>query len=143
MRSTHLRRFVARTLVDATQLAVPDGAALAAAFTKLCERLRSRLQPLFGAAAVAALFARALHLSAAEYPWVVDVVQEDGARCALDGLTTVNSDDVVQGLAALLAHDIALLSTFIGEDMVLPLVQQAWGTEVLPMETVKSEGEHE
>jgi hypothetical protein len=142
MSSPHLRPFVARVLVEATGTTTPDAAAFAAAFSKLCERLRSRLQPLFGTTAVAALFARALHLSALEYPWLVDVVQENGARCALDTVKTAPSSDIQQGLAALLAHDIALLSTFIGEDMVFPLVQQAWGTEALPRET-KSEGKHE
>jgi len=143
MSATHLRQFVARALVEATGVAAPDAAALAAAFSKLCERLRSRLQPLFGTVAVAALFARALHLAAVDHPWLVDVVQENGARCALDPVKTAPANDIEQGLAALLAHDIALLSMFIGEDMVFPLVQQAWGTEVLPREATKSEGKHE
>ena len=33
--------------------------------------------------------------------------------------------------AAVLADAIGLLSTFVGEDLVLPLVQQAWGTAML------------
>ena len=37
-------------------------------------------------------------------------------------------DRIADGLATVLAHDIALLSTFVGEDLVLPLVQEAWGT---------------
>ena len=40
-------------------------------------------------------------------------------------------DRLEEGLAAVLAHNIALLSAFVGEDLVLPLVQQAWGTAML------------
>ena len=36
-------------------------------------------------------------------------------------------DTLEEGLAAVLAHNIGLLSAFVGEDLVLPLVQQAWG----------------
>jgi hypothetical protein len=40
-----------------------------------------------------------------------------------------------------LAYDIGLLSTFIGEDIVLPLVQQAWSTVAAGKHTAKSEGD--
>ena len=33
---------------------------------------------------------------------------------------------LVEGLATVLAQNIGLLSTFVGEDLVLPLVQEAW-----------------
>ena len=39
-------------------------------------------------------------------------------------------DRLQEGLAAVLAHNIALLSAFVGEDLVLPLVQQAWSTAI-------------
>jgi hypothetical protein len=136
--SPELRRFVRRALVDATGVAAPDSAALATAFTALCDRLHRRLQPLFGTAAVETLFARALHLAASEFPWLVDVVAMNGAGCAVRQTPTVDSPE--DGLAAVLAHDIGLLSTLIGEDIVLPLVQQAWGT-VAPGETDQRDGE--
>ena len=40
-------------------------------------------------------------------------------------------DRLEEGLAAVLAHNIALLNAFVGEDLVLPLVQEAWGTAML------------
>jgi hypothetical protein len=124
--SPELRRFARRALVDDTGVAAPDPVALGTAFTTLSGRLRRRLQPLFGAAAVETLFARALHMAASEYSWLVDVVAENGAGCAVTQTATV--DGLEDGFAAVLAHDIGLLSVFIGEDIVLPLVQQAWAT---------------
>ena len=40
-------------------------------------------------------------------------------------------EHVAEGLAAVLAHDIELLSTFVGDDLVRPLVHQAWGIAML------------
>jgi hypothetical protein len=40
-------------------------------------------------------------------------------------------DRFAEGLATVLAHNIGLLSTFVGEDLVLPLVQEAWGIMML------------
>lgn len=129
--SPALRRFVRRALVAATGAATPTASELAAAFDLLCERLRARLYPLFGAAAISALFARAHHVATAEFTWLRDVVPNDGERCSIEGLQAVagelDSETLQEGLAAVLAHDLGLLSTFIGEDFVMPLVQEAWG----------------
>src|SRR5207249_9229678 len=54
--SPQLRRFVRRTLVEATGTKALARPQLATAFNTLCERLRERLRPLFGASAVTALF---------------------------------------------------------------------------------------
>ena len=96
------------------------------------ERLRQKLQSLFGTTAVNALFARALHVTAVEFPWLNESVGQDG--CSTDVIAAVREvpmDRLEEGLAAVLAHNIALLSAFVGEDLVLPLVQQAWGTAML------------
>jgi hypothetical protein len=130
-----LRRFVRRALVDATGTASPDRAQLASAFDMLCERLRRQLQPLFGATAVNALFVRALHVATVEFPWLRDLVRNEQNPCAADRIASVPEpgiETVEAGLAALLAHNIGLLSTFVGEDLVLPLVQQAWGVIDVP-----------
>jgi hypothetical protein len=125
-----LRRFVRRALVDATGAASPDPAQLASAFDLLCERLRRQLKPLFGAAAANALFVRAVHVAAAEFSWLREVLPSDTDPCASDRIASVEApaiETVEEGLAAVLAHNIGLLNTFLGEDLVLPLVQQAWG----------------
>jgi hypothetical protein len=143
--SPRVRRFVVHALVGATGEAAPDRAQLASAFDVLCERLRARLHPLFGPTAIAALFARALHVATAEFPWLSSAVPRDGERCSLEGLERVSADielaALAEGLAAVLAHDIGLLSAFIGEDFVMPLVQAAW--EMTSAGPAQIEGNHE
>jgi hypothetical protein len=133
--SPSLRRFVRRALVDTTGVAQPDRAQLAFAFETLCQRLRQRLQPLFGSAAVSALFVRSVHVAAAEYPWLGEIAARSKDSCSLEGIATLESlavDTLNDSLAAVLAHNIGLLSAFVGEDLVLPLVQQAWGVGGAP-----------
>src|SRR3954447_2429669 len=89
--SPHLRRFVRRSLVAATGAATPDRAQLASAFDMLCDRFRTRLHPVFGTAAIAALFARALQLATAEFRWLAELVRKDGERCSLEGLDALDS----------------------------------------------------
>ena len=135
-----LRRFARRALVDATGSASPDRAHLASAFDVLYQRLRQQLRPLFGATAVNALFVRAVHVAAAEFPWLPEILPSDKDPCASDRIASVaepEAETVKEGLAAVLAHNIGLLNTFVGEDLVLPLVQQAWGATDAP----RTEGE--
>jgi hypothetical protein len=143
--SPKLRRFVKHALAGATGGRTPDRAQLASSFDLLCERLRARLHPVFGPTAIAALFARALHVATPEFPWLADVVAKDGERCSLEGLQRVSAEielDAIQaGLAAVLAQEIGLLSAFIGEDFVMPLVQAAW--ETTSIEPARIEGDHE
>jgi hypothetical protein len=129
--SPKLRRFVIQALVAAAGEPAPDRARLAFAFDLLCERLLGRLHPLFGATAVAALFARALHLATAEFLWLSQAIPRDPQRCTLglEGVSEeIKPEALAEGLAAVLAHDIGLLSAFIGEDFVMPIVQAAWET---------------
>src|SRR4051812_19010491 len=111
-----LRRFVRHALVAATGVSDPSRAQLASAFDVLCEQLRVRLRPLFGATAISALFARALQLATGEFPWLTKVVPKGGERCSLEALALQNDAlppaSLVEGLAAVLAHDIGLLATF-------------------------------
>jgi hypothetical protein len=130
--SPQLRRFVRRTLTECAGSGALDQPGLAAHFNTLCERLRQRLQPLFGTSAVDALFARALHVATTEFPWLDDVVGKNGDGCSarVTTGTQVEMTSLQEGLAAVLAHNIGLLSTFVGDDLVLPIVQEAWGTEM-------------
>jgi hypothetical protein len=143
--SPRLRRFVIQALLGVTGETAADRRQLASPFDLLCDRLRGRLHPLFGSTAIAALFARALHVATAEFPWLADVVLKDGERCALEGLERlsgeIDRDTLAEGLAAVLAHDIGLLSAFIGEDFVMPLVQAAWETTSIGPAWI--EGDHE
>ena len=128
--SLGLRRLVNEALISTSGATNPDRTELTAAFSVLCDRLRQRLQPIFGTPATRALFTRALHVAAHEYPWLNDL-QLSPERCSLAGFDAphlqLDSHTLAAGLSAVLAHDIGLLIAFIGEDVVMPLVQDAWG----------------
>jgi hypothetical protein len=133
--SVPLRRLVR------TALAADGGSASAArlssTFNSLCERLHQRLRPIFGGTAVDALFARAVHLAATEFPWLTDAVGTSGSVCSADGLAAVRDVPLARledGLAAVLIHTIELLNVFVGEDLVLPIVEQAWSIPMLAAE---------
>lgn len=107
-----------------------------AAFNALCDQLAAPLERLFGATAVDALFARALHLASIEFPALNTVIAKNARRCAIDGPDTaassVNIQDLQTALAAVLAYHIELLSALVGEDLVMPLVMKAWGSTGTP-----------
>jgi len=130
-RAAQHRRYVRRVLVGVTGTASPDRAQLAEAFDTLCDRMRAQLYPLFGATATDALFARGLHLATSEFPWLAGVVPKTTQRCASEGLAALHPElppeQIGDGLTAVLAHTFGLLTAFIGLDMTLPLVEQAWG----------------
>jgi hypothetical protein len=131
--SSQLRAYVTRSLTKAAATATPDVAQIGAAFEQLCERLRSQLRPLFGSEAVSALFGRALHVAASDHPWIRDVITREAlCKCgdAVGALSGIDAERIRDGLVAVLAINIELLNTFIGEDLVLPLVQVAWGHEI-------------
>jgi hypothetical protein len=143
MSSPKVRRFATHALVAATGVAAPDRAQLASAFDVLSDSLRARLQPIFGTDAITALFRRAVRVATSEFPWLSDVIPGNTEGCSVQGLDTVAHLDLgllAEGLAAVLAHDVGLLSTFIGDDLVMPLVEEAWATASLSDRPAKSEG---
>src|SRR5215217_6762731 len=145
--SPRLRRFVHQAMIAAAGVATPTPIQVAAAFDVLCGRLRDRLHPLFGATAISALFARALAVSTKEYSWLAEVLPADGECCSPQGLQTVSEVSapqlVEEGLVSVLAHDLALLSAFIGEDFVIPLAQDAWGAVSATQPNENTEDIHE
>jgi hypothetical protein len=82
--------------------------------------------------------------SGAEFPWLRSVAL-DQSRCALIGLDAVSGNLapqlVEEGLSAILAHKLGLLSAFIGDDVVLPLVEQSWGAALPSDRPSSTEGE--
>ena len=144
--SPALLRFVVGALIAATSSPAPDPGQIAAAYDARCVELRRRLQPLFGTQAVAALFARALHMAAAEYPWLAEAIPKDHERCSPEGLERIPGglDPAVMaaGLASVLANQISLLAMLIGDDLVLPLVQEAWA-ETTPSDAARSNDDHD
>lgn len=127
-------QFARRALIRAANTDTPTHVEIAAAFQSLRDRLAHTLGGVFGPAAIDALFERATYLAANEFGWIAESVSIAQREEVVDGtLWRVHSPDtVLDGLAALLAHDIDLLVGLVGYDLVLPLVQKAWGTTGTP-----------
>jgi len=111
-----------------------EPAALAEAAARADARLRGRLADLIGLVGYTTLVDRAVRLARAESPALergaVDA-GETGAEGTLRGFhefARASGDPAIAeaGLSALLAHVIGLLSLFIGEDLALRLVREAW-----------------
>jgi hypothetical protein len=130
LQSPSLRRFVTRALLDTMGAGEPDRTRLASAFNTLAQQLRDRLKPLFGLTAVDALFVRSVHVASAEHRWLGALLANGRDLTSVDQVASFNNLDLNtlrDGLVAVLAYNIGLLSAFVGEDFVMPLVQQAWG----------------
>jgi hypothetical protein len=95
---------------------------------QVCEKLRTPLAKLAGAAGFRSLLARAKVLATAQIPWL-DSVQV-GVDGSLEGFDAARRQ---QGAAAsdeagavVVAQLLGLLVTFIGEPLALRLVRDAW-----------------
>ena len=108
----------------------PSAPEIVTGFETLLDRLRVRLQPILGINGVRALYRRALYLSKTEFPWFATTELQDQPRAALKRLAEsgegIDSSELYEGVVAVLAHAVWLLVTFIGEDLALPLVRDAW-----------------
>lgn len=92
------------------------------------EKLRPHLAVLMGNMGFRALLARALALANADAPWLRAVhVKTDGSFEGFEELeTTVDPEEFFKGCVDLLTHLLGLLLAFIGEELTLRLVHQAW-----------------
>lgn len=116
------RRFIAHEVARGQLPGVSrDGAA------RVCDRLRKSLVRLVGVAGFRALMSRALALAKSEVPSLAAVqVLPDGT---LEGLDVLQHEDAgADGGAGvvIVAHQLQLLVTFIGEPLMLGLVRDAW-----------------
>ncbi len=108
--------------------AMAEGAARADA------RLRGRLTGLIGLTGYTILVARAVRLARAEVPTLEGVAVDtgetgsDGSLHGVHDFARASGDAAAAeaGLSAILAHVIGLLITFIGEDLALRLIREAW-----------------
>jgi len=114
-----------------------EPAALAEAAERADARLRARLADLIGLTGYTTLLARAVRLAQVDVPALagVAVVAGETGEPAAEGrlrgvpdFTRASGDAaaIEAGLSAILAHVIGLLITFIGEDLALRLVHEAW-----------------
>lgn len=109
----------------------PEG--LAAATERCFDRLCMHMIDLVGPIGFDVLVRRALFLAGRTHPFVRDIVVEvrpdslrlQGLRAAVAGR---DPGEVRDGLVSSLASFVALLDTFIGEDLAHRLIRQAWPT---------------
>jgi hypothetical protein len=105
---------------------------LAAGLQSTCDALHARLSPLISALGFQTLFARAITLAAREFPRLATLtVTASGPDCALSRLaqsahTRATDQNADEALVAVLAHFLALLVLFIGEDLGLRTVRDVW-----------------
>jgi hypothetical protein len=106
------------------------GADLAAVVQRMCGAMHERLAPLISSAGYHALLGRALKLASRDFPFLANVSGAGDPACMLEGLAeAVESRDrseVADALTALLAHFMWLLVLFIGEQLGLGKVREAW-----------------
>ncbi len=123
-----------------------EPAALAEAAERADARLRGRLVDLIGTTGYTTLVTHAVRLAQAEVPALEGgavAAGETGAEGRLRGVPAFarasgDAAAIEAGLSAILAHIVGLLITFIGEDLALRLVHEAWPE--LALDQAASEG---
>lgn len=125
MQREHLRDLAERVLRYEAVAAKPESEP--AAF-RVSEKLRHLLSTLLGAAGFQALLARALHLATVEVPELSAVeVKTDGSLAGLSKvLPRSKSTQMANGEVVLITEFLALMDTFIGEALMLRLVEDVW-----------------
>jgi hypothetical protein len=131
-RATPALRTAAERLL-ALDAAGKNAAAKLPAIARVSERFRLALSSLLGAAGFRALLARAVTLAKAEAPELKAVqVQADGS---MEGLDLLGRHDgkrrFSDGEVVLVAHILGLLVTFVGEALMLRVVNDAWPKAML------------
>ncbi len=92
------------------------------------EKLRPHLATLMGNIGFRALVSRVLVLGVADVQWLRAVhVKADGSFDGFEELVAqVDPDEFLEGCVVLLSHLLGLLVAFIGEELMLRLVREAW-----------------
>ena len=120
-------RGLARRLLAAEALQQPDSHQNLYEAVRVCDKLRLSLTRFAGADGFASLLARSLVLARVEVPSLNRITVKPD--CSMDGLEALAADEAdggAEAAAALAAHLLGLLVTFIGEPLTLSLVREAW-----------------
>ena len=100
---------------------------------RVCDKLRISLTRFAGSDAFTSLMRRALTLARAEVPAAQSITVK--ADCSMEGLEELaadakksggGGDGAAEAVAAITAHLLGLLVTFIGKPLTLRLVREAW-----------------
>jgi hypothetical protein len=129
-KATPAQRELARRLLAQEMDGQRSPATLAEGSDRVCLRLWRQIQPLIGPAGFQSVLARALGLARAEHPFLEGVEGAEPANGCLKGLAASvqgqSPAETEEGIVAVLGNFVWLLSTFIGEDLVLRLLRRAW-----------------
>lgn len=94
---------------------------------RVCDKLRLSLTRLAGADGFASLLGRSLALARLEVPSLNRItIKPDCSMEGLEALAADETDGGAEAAAALAAHLLGLLVTFIGEPLTLRLVRESW-----------------
>jgi hypothetical protein len=98
-----------------------------AAILRVYEKLRQSLNALMGVAGFQSLASRALALASSEAPSLSRVqITADGYPQGIDKFDPLDDYQDSEDGVILIAHLLALLSTFIGDALTLRLLHDAW-----------------
>jgi len=122
-----MRDFAERLIAFETRGKKSSGTKTPAAF-QVFEKLRPHLATLMGKGGFRALLARALALASADVLWLSALhVKADGSLEQLEDLKAqVDPKEIVEGCVVLVTELLGLLVAFIGDDLTLRLVREAW-----------------
>lgn len=109
-----------------------------------CARLRAVLTRWIGSEGYRALVDRALAQARAEHPAVAGLQCQGGdVEGVAAALGAHSAAEVREGILALVARLIDLLSRLIGEEMATRLVEQAWAGGPRPAASTVTDGVHD
>jgi len=122
-----MRNFAARLIAYETRGKRSSETKTPTAFF-VVDKLRPQLTTFMGNAGFRALLSRALALANAEVPWLRAVhVKADGSLERLHELREqLDPDQIFEGSVVLVAQLLGLLVAFIGEELTLRLMRDAW-----------------
>jgi hypothetical protein len=119
---------LARWLLERETVAEADDPVVAA--ERVCQKLSPCVSRLVSPTGFQAILSRALHLAAANFPFLVGVRAGMAPAMWLKGLDEhvqdIDAGEAVNAVLAVLGALLDLLVRFIGEDLTLRLVQEAW-----------------
>ena len=101
-----------------------------AAAAAVCRKLYLEIGQFVGTEGFRALFGRALHLARAEFSFL-EVVQvgecsNDEYLVGIADVVSQDSEEITEGVAAVLGGFFDLLFTFIGADLALRMIHRRW-----------------
>lgn len=120
-------RALARRLLALEAASGSAGGAHQHEAVRVCQKLRFSLTRFAGADGFNSLLRRSLALARADVPSLQSItITPDGCLEGIEQLASDVPDGATEASAAITAHLLGLLVTFVGEPLMLRLVRDAW-----------------